>query len=223
MRTAGSGGQGSAGARSAVCCLHAGNRSCERGAGPWARRARAAAQELHTAHGPALPLPGLGVARAEGDLAVPAGEDILLLDDATIEVAVEIGERLRAGAHGLAVDDPSGGGTIRDLEAFGLEGGAYLGTEDLGQGLMVEEIARLAPSSLGTPKPALCVDGPGRHDQMHVGVVVEPAGMGVQDRHGARDALKPLVVYAKGSHGLPTRLHQEVIDGALMGEREGAQ
>ena len=165
----------------------------------------------------------LGVAVAEGDLACVAGEDVLLLDDAPVEVTAEIDERLRTGAHRPAVDDPLGRHAAWDREAGGREGGEHPGAKHPGQGLMGEQIARLAAAAFGAPKPALTVDGPGGHDRMDMGVVIQPAGMGVQYRHGPRNALKRLVVQAEGLQGLPAHLHQEVIDGALMGEREGAQ
>jgi hypothetical protein len=51
----------------------------------------------------------LGIAVAEGHLAVLAGDDVFLLDDAAIEVARQIDQRLLAAADVLAVDEPGAG------------------------------------------------------------------------------------------------------------------
>jgi len=66
---------------------------------------------------------------------------MLLLDHAFIEMAAQIDQRLVAGTDGLDVHDPGCGvsdGRYQSLVADGVE---QLGAKDLGQGLVVEQIA----------------------------------------------------------------------------------
>ena len=64
-------------------------------------------EELRTGHGTQFHLPGLCILVPEAHLATAHGDDILLRDDAPVEVAPEVDERLVAAAHALAIDDPA--------------------------------------------------------------------------------------------------------------------
>ena len=99
----------------------------------------------------------------------------------------------------------------------------HLGPEHLGQGLMAEQVTGFALVGVGAPHPLLGIDSGGRHDQMDVGMVVQAAGMGVQDGNRPGRALQVLVVEAEGPHRLPGALDERAIERALMGEGEGAK
>ncbi len=85
---------------------------------------------------------------------------------------------------------------------------------------MIEQIAL---AGFGAPPPLFGVEGGGGHDAMHVGVVVQAAGMGVQHGHGAGRPLKLLVVAAEGQQRLPGALHQQTIERLLMGKGQRAK
>jgi hypothetical protein len=95
-----------------------------------------AADELvgRQCHGPALVVPGVGI--AEGDLSVVAGEDAVVGDGDSVDVSSEIPQyAVDAADAGLAVDDP---------RAFPDRGGEGCVRQGLGD-VMKEE----APEELG--------------------------------------------------------------------------
>jgi len=55
-----------------------------------------------------------------------------------------------------------------------------------------------------------------RHHQMHMGMIIQSAGMGMQDRNGPWYALKLFVVLSERPHGLPDALDHQRIELALM-------
>jgi len=69
-------------------------------------------QEVRAVDGSVLPEPGLCIAVAEADGVVVVRDDVLLADDAAVEVASQIDERGLAGADMLAVDDPFAGSVL---------------------------------------------------------------------------------------------------------------
>ena len=141
-------------------------------------------QELGPGNGPSLGVLALGVLIANGHLPVLASEEVLLADHAAIPIAPERHQRLLPGADALAIDDPFSRMARRQGERFAADGIEQLGAKDLGQGLVVEQIAAVALDSLGPPQPFVRIDGRGRNDPMHMGVVIEPARVGVQDGDG---------------------------------------
>lgn len=122
-------------------------------------------------------LVGLAVLVTKGDLTVPAGDDVLFLNDAAVQITAEIDQRLLAGADGLAVHHPFVGIAGGKLESFLPDGIEHLGTEDLGQRLMIEQIAGfvLAFGALGSPEPLVGIDRRSGHHQMDMRVVIEAA------------------------------------------------
>ena len=171
-------------------------------------------QEGSAGEGAGFGAAGFAVAIAEGDLAVVAGEDVFLLEDAAVPIAAQIDQGLFARADVLAVDDPLVGLALGQGQPGLGDSGEHLGPEHLGQRFVVEQIAL---AGLGAPPPLFGVEGGGGHDHMHVGVVVQAAGMGVQHGDGAGRTLKVLVVAAEGQQRLPGRTasadHRVCADG----------
>ena len=63
-------------------------------------------QELRAGDGSPFPLPRLGVAIAEGHLAVCAGDDIRLPDDAPVQITPQVDQRLLTAADRFAIHHP---------------------------------------------------------------------------------------------------------------------
>ena len=190
-------------------------------------------EELRAGKRSALQLSGTGVAITEADFAVGAGEDVFLGDDAPVQIAPQVDERLLARADGFAIHHPRRGVTIGQPQPGGLDGREQLRPEHLGQRLVVEQIAALclAPPT-GSPLLLLAIDRRCRHDQMDMRVIVQFARVGVQDGDGAGRALQLLVVLTEGLHCFPGAAHEHIIDGLLVRkgkpsefgrEREGQQ
>ncbi len=122
----------------------------------------------------------LAILVAKGHLAVFAGDDILFLDHAFIEIASKIDQRLLAGADGLDVHDPGLGVFGRQFKILLSDGVEHFGAKDLGQSLVVEQIGVWVVAfsffaAFGPPSLVICIDGCGGHHQMHMRVVVEAA------------------------------------------------
>jgi len=132
-------------------------------------------QELRSRNCPRLGALGLGILVAEGHLPVLAREDILFPDYAAVQIAPEIDQRLFPGADAFSIDDPFFGVARRQGKPFGGDGIEQLGAKDLGQGLVIEQIAALTLGSLRPPQPVLRIDGRGGNHQVHMWVVTEPA------------------------------------------------
>jgi hypothetical protein len=131
--------------------------------------------EVRAGLGAITVLAGFAVAVTEGDLAVLASDDMLFEQDAAVEIAGQIDERLFAGVGGLTVDNTSvrvalGLGQVRVGERL-----QQFGTEDLRQGLVREQVGSFARGALGSPALGLGIDGAGRDDEMDVWVEVEAA------------------------------------------------
>ncbi len=78
--------------------------------------------------------------------------------------------------------------------------------EDLGQSLVVEQMASFGLSSLlGSPLLLLAVDRCLRHDERDMRVIIEPARVRVQHRNGTRRPLKLSVILAEGTHRVPAK------------------
>lgn len=115
-----------------------------------------------------------------------------------IEIAPEVDQRLVTVADRLAVDHPLRRQVGPDGPAEFLHRGEPLGPEDLGQGLVgEEELARLAMPVAGGG-----VDGPGGQHDMHVGMEVEGAAVGVQHHGGAQVPVQGLVTPPERREGL---------------------
>ncbi len=175
-------------------------------------------QEGRAAYGAHHALAGLAVPIAETHLAVLAGEDVLFLNHAPIQIAAQIDQGLLAVAHALAVDHPLRRHAGRRFQAGLFERGQHLGAKHLGQGTVVEQVAvaALAAASLGPPAPSLGIQRRRRHGQMDMGVVVESPGVGVQHRHRAGRALQLFVVPAEGAQRCPSAVEQDGVERALM-------
>ena len=86
---------------------------------------------------------------------------------------------------------------------------------------MAEQIA--IGALLGAPELALGVDDRCRHDQMDMGVVVEPARIGVQYGDGAGGSFELLVVLAERVHRVPARAHHQIVDQFLVSPAQRPQ
>ncbi len=122
----------------------------------------------------------LAVLVTKGDLAVLAGDDILLLEHAFVEIAAKIEQRFLARADGGDVHDPGFGVAHGQFKSCLADSFEHFGSKDLGQGFVVEQIAGLVLAfcffaALGTPPLFLSINGRGGHHQMHMRVVVEAA------------------------------------------------
>ena len=174
-------------------------------------------QEMHAGHCPAFHLPGLGVAITEAHLAVVAGDDILLPDDAPVKIAPEVDQRLLASAYGFAIHHPLFRVATGKCQSGGFDGRQHLRPEDIGQCLVVKQIDSLCLSTpFGSPLLALAVDRCRRHDEMNMGVIIQSARVRMQHCDGAGRALKLSVVLAEGMHRLPTTPHEQIVDEALV-------
>jgi len=161
-------------------------------------------------------LPGLAVAVAKADLILVTGQDVLLLNDAPIEIATEIDQGLFTVADAFAIDDPFLRVTGGQFQAFPAECRQQLGAKHLGQGAVVEQIAMTFAALLGPPAPSLWIQRRGGHRQMQVRVVIEAARMGVQHAHRAGPAMQLFVVLAEGADRRPGAFEQQCIEEALM-------
>ena len=74
-------------------------------------------KELNTGQRASPHLSALAVLITKGYLAVPAGDNVLFLDDAFIQIAPQINQRLVAAANGLDVDDPGFGIPVRQIKS----------------------------------------------------------------------------------------------------------
>ena len=134
----------------------------------------------------------------------------------TPEIAAEVDQGLLAGADMLAIDHPFFGMRRGQGEPGLGECLEHPGPEDLGQGLVAEQIGGVARAGLGAPESCSGIDRRRRHDQVDMGMVVEAAGMGMQHGDGAGRAPDLAVIAAEGAQGGPTAPHHQVIEGALM-------
>ena len=182
-------------------------------------------KELGTGDGTGFHLLGLGLLITEGHLSILADQDVFFLNDTPIEIAPEIDQCLFTAPDRLAINDPFFGVTLGQRESLMDDCVEHFGAEDLGQGLVIEEVnlAGLLGFWFGSPQPLLAIHSGSRHDQMHMGMIVEPTRMGMQDRNGARHALQPLVVMTEAAHGLPDTADHPIIEGALVLPGQGPE
>lgn len=67
------------------------------------------------------------------------------------------------------------------------------------------------------PLPSPAMNAATGHHDVDVGMIVEPPGMGMQDRTQAQFRLKTLFVQAEGFKGRHRALNQQIIDRPGMG------
>lgn len=162
-------------------------------------------------------LSGFAVLITKSHLTVPAGNNVLLLDDAFIKIAPKINQRLVAAADRLDVDDPFFGVTGRQYQFFLCHRLEQFGAKDFGQRLVIEQVAGwVLAAALGAPQAFVRIDGCRGHHQMHMRVVIEATGMGMQHRDGAGVSLKLSVVLRKGFDRLPATTNHQAIQCALL-------
>ncbi len=113
--------------------------------------------------------PGFGMKIPEGDHTVLATENVLFLDNASVQVLSKINEGLVAVADIFTVNDPLLRTISWDLQAIVDKGLQELCPEDFCQGLMIEEII----GRFRTPQSCFHVDACPRHDDMDVRVIVK--------------------------------------------------
>ncbi len=117
------------------------------------------------------------MAITEGDHAVLALQNILLTDDAPVQVTAKINKGLFAVAHVLAVNHPLVGAIMGDRQFVVDQDLEEFRPEHLGQGLVAEEVF----PGFFLPQPCFPVDACSGHDHMDVGMVLQDSGMGVED------------------------------------------
>ena len=117
-----------------------------------------------------------GMAIAEGDHAVLALHNILLADDAPVQITAKIDKGLLAVTRVLAINHPLFGATRRNRQLVFDQVLEEFRPEHRGQSLVAEEII---PGFL-FPQPCFAVDACCRHDHMDVGMKVQGSGMGVE-------------------------------------------
>jgi len=162
-------------------------------------------------------LSGFAVLITKSHLIVPVGDNVLFLDDAFIKITPKINQRLVAAADRLDVDDPFFGVTARKCQFFLCHRLEQFGAKDFGERLVIEQVAGwVLAAALGAPQAFVRIDGRHRHHQMHMRVIIEAAGMGVQHRDGAGFSLKLSVVLRKGFDRLPATTNHQVIQRALL-------
>ena len=109
---------------------------------------------------------GFAVSITEGHLAAGAGDYVLLLNHAAIEIATEIEQHLLARADAIAIHDLLRGMALWQHEPRLGDGRQQLGQKHLGQRLVIEQIARLslglAFSGLGASQPIVWRQSPQR-------------------------------------------------------------
>jgi len=168
-----------------------------------------------------LPLLRLTVLITEGHLALFTGYDMLLLDDTPVEITAQVDQRLLARTDRLAVHHPLIRAVCREHKPFVGNGLQELGSKHFSQRLMIEQIGLFPFMCLGSPQPLERIDGSGRHHQVHVGVVIQTAGMGVQDRNRTGHAEELFIILSEGPHRLPDTLDHQGIKQALMSPGQG--
>ena len=97
-------------------------------------------EELLSVHSSGSVLPGLGMKVPKGDPAVFAAQDILFPDDTSVEVPAKIDDCLVAVTDPLAVDHPFPGAVFGHPQPLVNQSLQHLGSEDFGQGLVIEEV-----------------------------------------------------------------------------------
>ena len=158
---------------------------------------------------------------AEADLAITVGDDVFLRQYAAIEVAAQIAKRLLAPPHFLAVHHPcirQGLLTVQACQAHGLKPLGSKHTREIG--CPEEDLILLLFLS---PSPAACVDGSGWHNQMHMGMVFEIAGMGVEYSMGTCAAAQMRIAAGKAVDRLPGGFKQQIIGRPLLGPEQSPQ
>ncbi len=187
-------------------------------------------QELRAGDGAPLPFPRLGVAIPESHLAVFTGDDIRLPDDTPVKITPQVDQRRLSAADRFAIHHPFPRMASGQRQAGGLDARQHLRPEDLGQRLMVEQIAPLAfalsfPYSprLASPLPVCGVDRRRRHDEMDVGMEIQFARMGVQYRDGARRTPQLPIVLAERAQRLPSATQEQIVDRLLVGKGQRAE
>ena len=154
--------------------------------------------------------PGV-VGVAKGHPTVRVAQEVLLRQHPAIEVASEVGQCLVAVADRIAVDHPLRRQVGLDGPAEFLHRGEPRGPENLAQGLVgEEELPRLA-----IPVAGAGVDSPRGQYDMHVGMAVEGAAVGVQHRGGAQVPVQRLVTQPERGEGLPGEADEQSIGFAL--------
>lgn len=159
---------------------------------------------------------GFGLPVAEGDAAVALMEDVVLGDDAAVEVASKILERFAARSDEGDVDHPFG---WREWEGEPEVGQPLQqpGAKDFGEVLTLEEVFALAPDS------TFGADDGGRDEHVDVGVECLVARMGMEDGGDAEGSLNPRIVAGEGLRGTDGLAEHGVVDEALMVVGDAAQ
>lgn len=173
-----------------------------------------AAQELFCRQRHGLPLPGIRVLVAEGDSAVLQGEYAVVGDGDSVNVSAKVAQHLFCPVEGwFAEDYPF---LVPD----------FLREDFMGERLVShlhEPAAKASGQGLHRHQKLLAgffpltvfIESPGRHQHMHMGVVLQGSGPGMEDSEDAELAANELRVEADGGEGFHRCLDQDVVEEFL--------
>ena len=173
--------------------------------------------EARTADGSGHPLSALAVAVGERHRLAVVGDQLLLADDATIEIARQVLQRRLPGADPAAVHDPAFRQRRRRREAGDSQAVEHPSAEDRRERLVREQI----PSLRRSPTLPARVDRAAGDDHVHVRVVVEAPRLGVQHRAQSDLAVEVLVAMGEVAAGAHRAVEQQPVEhlGVVPSER----
>jgi len=108
-------------------------------------------EEIGAGEGATFQPAGVGLALTKADLPVGASEDIRLANDAAVQIAPQIHQRLLAAAHRLTIDDPGARVAGRQRARRGLQAGQPLRPKHL-RPCRVEKQIRLSVIAVMEPR-----------------------------------------------------------------------
>jgi len=173
--------------------------------------------EARAADGAGHPLAALAVSVGEGHRVAVVGDQLLVADDAAIQIARQVLQRRLPGADVTAVHDPALRQRCRRREAGGSQALEHPGAEDRRERLVREQVASLRRS----PAPPPRIDGTAGNDHVDVRMVVEAPRLGVEHRAQADLALQVLVATGEVAAGADRAVEQQSVEqlGVVPGER----
>ena len=132
-------------------------------------------QEGYAIQGAGFHLFGLAVLVTEGDLSVFVREDVFLLYHPPIQIAPKVDQSVLSSANGFAIHHPVGRIVVWQGESCLSDARQQLGTKYFGQGFVVKQVVAV----FMTHASLFGIKGDSGHDEMHMGVIVQSAVMGM--------------------------------------------
>lgn len=138
---------------------------------------KAEPEEVGAGYGASAHAASAGFEIFESDQAVLIGDDVLLADDAAIEIDREVLQGRLSTPDMLDINDPVGRHRAGYVEACVVERGEEACAEDFAERLLIEQIFVLDLKPL-SPCALYAAAG---NDDMQVGMEIEASGMGMKD------------------------------------------